>query len=61
MVKDNILTENQTPAVNRDDVLDVEELAYSTGITGDQAQDLTDRIGTDRVALEQAARQLKGQ
>jgi hypothetical protein len=41
------------------DVVDVEELALKTGITGDQAQALVDRIGHDREALEQAARELR--
>ncbi|AEH87688.1 MULTISPECIES: DUF2934 domain-containing protein [Mesorhizobium] len=41
------------------DVLTVEELAVRTGISGDEAQDLIDRLGTDRAALEQAARSLK--
>ncbi|MHA6646154.1 hypothetical protein [Mesorhizobium sp. A623] len=61
MIKDIIPADNQSPAVNRNIVLDVEELAFKTGITGDQAQDLIDRIGTDREALEQAARSLKRQ
>ena len=48
-------------SASRDDVPDVEDLAFKTGITCDQAQDLIDRIGTaDREALEQAARQLMG-
>ncbi|PBC19720.1 MULTISPECIES: DUF2934 domain-containing protein [unclassified Mesorhizobium] len=41
------------------DVLEVEELAMRTGISGDEAQALLDRLGTDRAALEQAARNLK--
>lgn len=41
------------------DVLEVEELAMRTGISGDEAQALLDRLGTDRAALEQAARSLK--
>ena len=40
-------------------VLDVEAFALRTGITGDQAQALIDRTGNDRVAIEQAARELK--
>ncbi|MBA1144202.1 DUF2934 domain-containing protein [Mesorhizobium neociceri] len=41
------------------DVLTVEELAVRTGISGDEAQELMDRLGTDRAAIEQAARSLK--
>jgi hypothetical protein len=40
------------------DVLTVETLAMRTGITGDQAQDLIDRLGNDRDAVEEAARAL---
>jgi hypothetical protein len=43
----------------RPDVLSVEALAMRTGITGDQAQELIDRIGDDNQALEQAAMNLK--
>ncbi|MER8430096.1 DUF2934 domain-containing protein [Mesorhizobium caraganae] len=43
----------------RPDVLSVEALAMKTGITGDQAQELFDRIGDDNQALEQAAMNLK--
>lgn len=57
--KDNIPRDDQT--LDPDNVLDVEALALRTGITGDQAQALVDRIGNDRAALEQAARQLKQQ
>ncbi|TPN67235.1 DUF2934 domain-containing protein [Mesorhizobium sp. B1-1-1] len=42
------------------DVLTVEELAMRTGISGKQAQDLIDRLGNDRAAIEQAALGLKG-
>jgi hypothetical protein len=45
-------------AIDPDNVLDVEQLALKTGITGDQAQALIDRIGNDRQALEAAARAL---
>jgi len=39
---------------------DAERLAIKTGITGDQAQELIDRIGDgDMEALETAARELK--
>ncbi|TJU98293.1 MAG: DUF2934 domain-containing protein [Mesorhizobium sp.] len=41
------------------DVLTVEELAVRTGISGDEAQELIDRLGNDRAAIEQAARSLK--
>ena len=40
------------------DVMRVEALAMRTGITGDQAQDLIDRLGNDREAIEEAARSL---
>ena len=45
--------------IARTDVLEVEELAIRTGISGDEAQALLDRLGTDRAAIEQAARGLK--
>ncbi|ESY72036.1 DUF2934 domain-containing protein [Mesorhizobium sp. M0051] len=38
------------------DVLEVEALAVRTGISGDEAQELIDRLGHDRAAVEQAAR-----
>lgn len=47
------------PNIARDDVYEAEQLAVRTGITGDQAQALIDRIGSDRVALEEAARNLR--
>ncbi|MER8434301.1 DUF2934 domain-containing protein [Mesorhizobium caraganae] len=50
----------QTREIASTDVLTVEELAVRTGISGDEAQDLIDRLGTDRAAVEQAARSLKG-
>lgn len=40
------------------DVMTVDVLAMRTGITGDQAQDLIDRLGDDRAAIEDAARSL---
>lgn len=40
------------------DVLEVEALAVRTGISGDEAQELIDRLGHDRAAVEQAARTL---
>ncbi|MER8914977.1 DUF2934 domain-containing protein [Mesorhizobium sp. M0761] len=42
------------------DVLTVEELAVRTGISGDEAQELIDRLGADRAAVEQAARGIEG-
>ncbi|MER9917913.1 MULTISPECIES: DUF2934 domain-containing protein [unclassified Mesorhizobium] len=42
------------------DVLTVEELAVRTGIAGDEAQELIDRLGADRAAVEQAARGIEG-
>ena len=50
----------QTREIASADVLTVEELAVRTGISGDEAQDLIDRLGTDRAAIEQAARSIKG-
>jgi hypothetical protein len=49
----------QTREIASTDVLEVEELAVRTGLSGDEAQDLIDRLGTDRAAIEQAARGLK--
>ena len=49
----------QTREIASTDVLEVEELAMRTGISGDEAQALLDRLGTDRAELEQAARSLK--
>ncbi|MER9952466.1 hypothetical protein NKJ89_31360, partial [Mesorhizobium sp. M0047] len=40
------------------DVLTVDALAMRTGITAEQAQDLIDRLGNDRAAIEDAARSL---
>jgi hypothetical protein len=43
-----------------DETTDAERLAIKTGITGDQAQELIDRIGGgDQEALEAEARELK--
>ncbi len=42
------------------DVLTVEELAVRTGISGDEAQELIDRLGADRAAIELEARGFKG-
>ncbi|MBZ9797641.1 DUF2934 domain-containing protein [Mesorhizobium sp. ES1-4] len=49
----------QTGEIASSDVLTVEDLAIRTGISGDEAQELLDRLGTDRAAIEQAARGLK--
>ncbi|MBN9217725.1 MAG: DUF2934 domain-containing protein [Mesorhizobium sp.] len=49
----------QTREIASTDVLTVEDLAMRTGISGDQAQELIDRLGTDRAAIEDAARALK--
>ncbi|WP_137933604.1 DUF2934 domain-containing protein [Mesorhizobium comanense] len=49
----------QTREIAGTDVLAVEDLAMRTGISGDQAQELIDRLGTDRAAIEAAARALK--
>jgi hypothetical protein len=50
----------ETREVASSDVLTVEALAVRTGISGEQAQELIDRLGNDRAAIEQAARNLKG-
>ena len=50
----------ETREVASSDVLTVEALAMRTGISGEQAQELIDRLGNDRAAIEQAARNLKG-
>ena len=50
----------QTSEIASTDVLAVEELAVRTGISGDEAQELMNRLGTDRTAVEQAARGLQG-
>ena len=49
----------ETREIASTDVLEVEALAVRTGISGDEAQALVDRLGTDRAATEQAARGLK--
>ncbi|QND55813.1 DUF2934 domain-containing protein [Mesorhizobium huakuii] len=49
----------QTREIASTDVLEVEALAMRTGISGDEAQALLDRLGSDRAAVEQAARSLK--
>ncbi|QKC82799.1 DUF2934 domain-containing protein [Mesorhizobium sp. NZP2077] len=49
----------ETREIASTDVLEVEALAVRTGISGDEAQELIDRLGNDRAATEQAARGLK--
>ncbi|MEP6566328.1 MAG: DUF2934 domain-containing protein [Mesorhizobium sp.] len=51
----------ETGEIASTDVLTVEALAMRTGITGQQAQDLIDQLGTDRAAIEDAARSLATQ
>jgi hypothetical protein len=46
-------------AAGQPDVEAAEALAMRTGITGDQAQDLIDRLGDDPLALDEAARSLR--
>ncbi len=45
--------------VGSPDILTVEALAMRTGISGDEAQELFDRFGDDRAAIEDAARSLQ--
>lgn len=49
----------ETGEIASSDVLEVEALAMRTGLSGDEAQALIDRLGGDRAAVEQAARSLK--
>ena len=49
----------ETREIASTDVLEVEQLAVRTGISGDEEQELIDRLGSDRAATEQAARGLK--
>ncbi|MGX8008406.1 DUF2934 domain-containing protein [Mesorhizobium sp. ORM8.1] len=49
----------ETRQVGSPDVLTVEALAVRTGISSDEAQELLDRLGDDRAAVEAAARSLK--
>ncbi|TIN27426.1 MAG: DUF2934 domain-containing protein [Mesorhizobium sp.] len=49
----------ETGEIASSDLLEVEALALRTGISGDEAQALIDRLGNDRAAVEQAARNLK--
>lgn len=62
--KDELAREAELPEAGEiasTDVLTVEALAMRTGITGQQAQDLIDQLGTDRAAIEDAARSLETQ
>ncbi|TPM34197.1 DUF2934 domain-containing protein [Mesorhizobium sp. B2-3-4] len=62
LTADDALPETRMPGTGEiasTDVLTVEDLAMRTGISGDEAQDLIDRLGTDRAAIEDAARGLK--
>ncbi|MET2825689.1 DUF2934 domain-containing protein [Mesorhizobium shangrilense] len=47
----------ETREIASADVLTVEELAARTGISDEQARELIDRLGSDRAAIEHAARQ----
>jgi len=49
----------ETRKIASSDILTVEELAMRTGISGDEAQELIDRLGSDRAAIEAGARSLK--
>ncbi|RWE80290.1 MAG: DUF2934 domain-containing protein [Mesorhizobium sp.] len=49
----------ETREIDSADVLTVEALAMHTGISGEEAQELLDRLGNDRAAIEEAARSLK--
>lgn len=49
----------ETREIDAADVLTVEALAIRTGISAEEAQELLDRLGNDRAAIEQAARSLK--
>jgi hypothetical protein len=49
----------ETREIDSTDVLTVEALAMRTGISGDEAQELIDRLGNDRAAIEDEARSLR--
>ncbi|RWM05303.1 MAG: DUF2934 domain-containing protein [Mesorhizobium sp.] len=49
----------ETREVDSSDVLTVESLAMRTGISSGEAQELLDRLGNDRAAIEQAARTIR--
>ncbi|TJV30211.1 MAG: DUF2934 domain-containing protein, partial [Mesorhizobium sp.] len=46
----------ETREIASSDATTVEALAMRTGISGDQAQELIDRLRNDRAAIEEAAR-----
>ncbi|TGP20354.1 MULTISPECIES: DUF2934 domain-containing protein [unclassified Mesorhizobium] len=49
----------ETREIDSADVLTVEALAIRTGISSGEAQELLDRLGNDRAAIEQAARAIQ--
>ncbi|CDX21808.1 conserved hypothetical protein [Mesorhizobium sp. ORS 3324] len=49
----------ETRDVDGSDPLTVEALAARTGISSGEAQELLDRLGNDRAAIEQAARAIQ--
>ncbi|TGQ93994.1 DUF2934 domain-containing protein, partial [Mesorhizobium sp. M4B.F.Ca.ET.203.01.1.1] len=49
----------ETGELSSSDILTVEALAMHTGISSEEAQELLDRLGNDRAAIEQAARNLR--
>ncbi|RWD86677.1 DUF2934 domain-containing protein [Mesorhizobium sp.] len=49
----------ETREIDSSDVLTVESLAMRTGISSGEAQELLDRLGNDRAAIEQAARTIQ--
>ncbi|MDX8480707.1 DUF2934 domain-containing protein [Mesorhizobium sp. VK24D] len=49
----------ETRNVDSSDPLTVEALAARTGISSGEAQELLDRLGNDRAAIEQAARAIQ--
>ncbi|PBB79234.1 hypothetical protein CK218_20780 [Mesorhizobium sp. WSM3879] len=48
-----------TREIDSADVLTIEALAIRTGISAQEAQELLDRLGSDRAAIEQAARSIR--
>ncbi|AZO24604.1 DUF2934 domain-containing protein [Mesorhizobium sp. M1E.F.Ca.ET.045.02.1.1] len=49
----------ETREVSSSDILTAEALATHTGISSGEAQELLDRLGNDRAAIEQAARNIQ--
>ncbi|MDX8466165.1 DUF2934 domain-containing protein [Mesorhizobium sp. VK23B] len=49
----------ETREIASSDVLTVEALSMRTGISSGEAQELLDRLGNDRAAIEQAARAIQ--